>query len=79
MAKSKKDETQTNEPSAKLQDKARELGIEPSGYQTEEALQERVDQVAAEKKAVAGKQNAKGSNDNLNTADDEDAASTEKK
>ncbi len=66
-------------PSAELQDEARELGIEPSGYHTEQELQERVDHVRAEKEAVGGDTTrpTDGSNDNLNTASDEDASRTQ--
>lgn len=68
-------------PSSELQDEARELGIEPSSYHTEQELQERVDHVRAEKEAVGVdpsiSEARKGSNDNLNTADDEDAATTQ--
>lgn len=67
-------------PSAELQDQARELGIEPSGYHTTQELQERIDHVKAEKEAVGGdtsiseaRADKPGSNDNLNTASDEDA------
>lgn len=68
-------------PSVELQDEARELGIEPSGYHTQGELQERVDHVRAEKEAVGGDTTrpTDGSNDNLNTASDEDAARTEQK
>lgn len=71
-------------PSADLQDEARELGIEPAVYHTEQELQARVDHVKAEKEAVGGdtsisEARAAGSNDNLNTASDEDAARTQAK
>lgn len=80
-AASKSEQRDAALPSAELQDEARELGIEPSAYHTEQELQERVDHVRAEKEAVGGDTSItearKGSNDNLNTADDEDAATTE--
>lgn len=71
-------------PSQELQDEARELGIEPAVYHTEQELQERVDHVKAEKEAVGGdtsitEARAAGANDNLNTASDEDAARTQAK
>lgn len=68
-------------PTAELQDEARQLGIEPSGYHSQSELQERVDHVRAEKEAVGGDTTrpTDGSNDNLNTASDEDAANTEQK
>lgn len=69
-------------PSAELQDEARELGIEPSGYHTQNELQDRVDHVKAEKEAVGGdtsisEARAAGANDNLNTASDDEAATTQ--
>jgi hypothetical protein len=80
MAKAKKDAVATD-VSASLADEARQLGIEPSGFSSQEALQERVDHVRAEKEAVGGDTTrpTDGSNDNLNTASDEDAANTETK
>lgn len=77
------DERDAALPSSDLQAEARELGIEPSSYHTEQELQERVDHVRAEKEAVGVDPSItearKGSNDNLNTADDEDAATTQAK
>ncbi len=69
-------------PSQELQDEARELGIEPSSYHTEQELQERVDHVRAEKEAVGvdpsiTEARKPGANDNLNTASDEDASHTQ--
>ena len=69
-------------PSPEQQDEARELGIEPSGYHTTQELQERIDHVRAEKEAVGGdtsisEARANGGNDNLNTASDDEAATTQ--
>lgn len=76
------DERDAALPSAELQDEARELGIEPSSYHTEQELQERVDHVRAEKEAVGvdpsiTEARKPGANDNLNTASDEDASHTQ--
>lgn len=76
------DERDAALPSAELQDEARELGIEPSSYHTQNELQERVDHVRAEKEAVGGDTSISqaredASNDNLNTASDEQAANTQ--
>lgn len=93
MAKAKTTKADESYPSESLQNEARELGIEPSGYHTTNQLQERVDQVRAEKEAVGGdtsmtdarkeqRETARAedaSNDNLSNATDAEAAATETK
>lgn len=86
MAKAKTataSDADANLPTSKQADEARELGIEPSGYTDSKQLQERIEQVRAEKEAVGGDTSISearaandGSNDNLNTATDDEAENT---
>lgn len=71
-AKKKDNDTSISES---LANEARELGIEPSGYDTSDNLQARVDRVRAEKEAVQGDQ-PELTNDSTDEVTDDGVMST---